>query len=208
MLNGANGFLPIAWGSKRIPSTPLPMLSPPPTPNEMETKPNRSGLFHSYLFMQAPRGRNSRVAIYLEQALRPLLTAPNTVRFLEEAGFPSVRHNPQHLRKAQEILGNAALVLSINMVQRPSSCPSPLYRLNMGMTGYLNDYPQEVQVLGITGIANATDASRFMQLSSKLLWSMGIQETYLSPRDQEEYLRMLIDASQAPLRLALWYESA
>ena len=205
MLNSTSGFSAIAWGATRIPTSRAETLMPPSRPDELNATPNRTGLFYSYLFMPAKRGRNSRSAIYLEQALRPLLTSPNTIRLLEEAGFPSVRQNPKHLRKAQEILGDAALVLSINMVQRPLSCPSQLYRLNMGMTGYLNDYPQEIQVLGITGVSNASNALRFIQLSSQLLWSVGIQETYLSPRDQEEYLRMLIDASQAPLRLALWY---
>jgi hypothetical protein len=156
--------------------------------------------------MRADRAKNSRVALYLEQGLAPLLKSPLCMRYLEEAGFPEVRQNPQALRQAQDILNDACLVLSVNNVQRNTSYPNRLYRLSADMTAYLNDRPKEMKILGLNGISEY-DAERFQRLESKLLWSVGIQETYLSRQEQDDLLRMLIDASQAPLRLNLWFKS-
>ncbi|XVJ50953.1 MAG: hypothetical protein HEQ32_02220 [Vampirovibrio sp.] len=200
----------LSWGATLYPS---PRWAPAnqtrhasPAPSLHDTiQARRQGYFYTYLFMPATRAKNSRVALFLDQGLAPLLKSPLCIRYLEEAGFPEVRQNPQALRQAQDILNDACLVLSVNNVQRNTSYPNRLYRLSADMTAYLNDRPKEMKILGLNGISEY-DAERFQRLASKLLWSVGIQETYLSRQEQDDLLRMLIDASQAPLRLNLWFK--
>jgi hypothetical protein len=172
-----------------------------------QVKALRQGYFYTYAFMPPTRAKMSKCSIYLEQALRPLLSSPSCIRYLEDAGFPEVRNDPQLLQQAQQLLDLACLTLSINNNQRHSACPTPLYRLSIDMSAYLNDRPREMQALGINGISNY-DAGVFDQLATKLLWSVGIQETYLSIREQETLLRILIDAAQASLRMAVWQKKA
>ncbi len=167
----------------------------------------QGGVFTTYVFMPPTRAKMSKCSIYLEQALRPILSSPNCIRYLEDAGFPEVRQDPQLLQQAQQLLDLACLTLSINNNQRPTNYPTPIYRLSIEMNAYLNDRPQEMQALGINGISNY-DAGVFNQLATKLLWSVGIQETYLSLQEQETLLRILIDAAQASLRMAVWQKQA
>jgi len=145
--------------------------------------------------------------MFLEQGLRPMLTSPSCARFLAEAGFPEVMQDPELLHQAQQLLDLACLTLSINNVQRATNYPTPLYRLSIEMNAYLNDRPNEMQALGLNGISSY-DAGLFHQLATKLLWTVGVQETYLSIPEQENLVRMLIDAAQASLRMAVWQKKA
>jgi hypothetical protein len=208
---------PIQWGAtlhpyparhqpvQALPSTTAPAKTPG-LYNRIKTA-RQAGVFITYVFMAPTRGKMSKCSIYLEQALRPILTSPSCARFLADAGFPEVMQDPQLLHQAQQLLDLACLTLSINNVQRPTNYPTPLYRLSIEMNAYLNDRPREMQALGINGISNY-DAGLFHQLATKLLWSVGVQETYLSIQEQETLLRMLIDTAQASLRMAVWQKKA
>ncbi|MFN7311275.1 MAG: hypothetical protein ACK5T0_07910 [Vampirovibrionales bacterium] len=205
---------PIHWGATLHPA-PLPKGQAKASKEANQSKNSlyeevkalRQGYFYTYVFMPPTRAKMSKCSVYLEQALRPLLSSPICIRYLEEAGFPEVRQDPQLLQQAQQLLDLACLTLSINNNQRHAAYPTPLYRLSIEMNAYLNDRPKEMQALGITGISNY-DAGVFDQLATKLLWSVGIQETYLSLQEQESLLRILIDAAQASLRMAVWQKQA
>ena len=206
-----NAHPPIQWGATVHPRPEANGLGNAsqntPKPLYKDVKALRQGYFYTYAFMPPTRAKMSKCSIYMEQALRPLLTSPACVRYLEEAGFPEVRQDPELLQQAQQLLDLACLTLSINNNQRHSACPSHLYRLSVEMNAYLNDRPREMQTLGLTGISNY-DAGVFDQIATKLLWSVGIQETYLSRQEQETLLRILIDAAQASLRVAVWQKKA
>jgi hypothetical protein len=203
---------PLHWGATVHPSSQGQAKTSEKVATHLNTlyaqvKAIRQGYFYTYVFMPPTRAKMSKCSVYLEQALRPILSSPNCIRYLEDAGFPEVRQDPQLLQQAQQLLDLACLTLSINNNQRPTNYPTPLYRLSIDMTAYLNDRPKEMQALGINGISNY-DAAVFSQLSTKLLWSVGIQETYLSIQEQETLLRILIDAAQASLRMAVWQKQA
>lgn len=208
-------YLPIHWGASVHPA-PSARGSINASSKVNTTYPSlydkvksvrQGGVFITYVFTPPTRAKMSKCSIYLEQALRPILTSPNCIRYLEEAGFPEVRQDNQLLHQAQQLLDLACLTLSINNVQRPTNYPTPLYRLSIEMNAYLNDRPSEMQALGIRGISNY-DAGVFHQLATKLLWSVGVQETYLTIQEQDNLLHILIDAAQASLRMLVWQKQA
>jgi hypothetical protein len=186
---------------------PSNTLTPPPSPTTFKTfhdavEKTRQGYFYSNNFVPFQRAQSSRSAVTLMQALQPLVSSPYTLRYLKEAGFYEVENDPMAFGKAQEIMNKTALVLSINMVQRPYGYPSRLYRINKDLDGYLNDRTDQMEKFHLLG-TSVYDAQNFQRLSSKLLWSVGAQETFLVHQEQEAFLHMLIDASQAPLRANL-----
>jgi len=191
-----------SWGATLAqPPNTLPFSPTPKAPKNLyqAIEKTRQGYFYSANFVPFQRAQSSRSAVQLMQALQPLVSSPYALRYLKEAGFYQAENDPMAFRLAQEILNKTALVLSINMVQRPYGYPSRLYRVNKDLDGYLVDRPDQMEKLHLLGVS-VYDAQNFQRLSAKLLWSVGAQETFLVQQEQEAFLHMLIDASQAPLR--------
>jgi hypothetical protein len=191
------------WGVqvRHDPPTPhmgTPLLPPPKTLYQAVSA-VRQGYFYTYNFIPLHRVKNSRIGVTLQQGVQPLVSSPYCLRYLVEAGFPEVQNNIAAFQSAQEIISNTCLVMSMNMVQRPYTYPSRLYRLTQKLDAYLSDRPDEMEryhLLGVTGY----DAETFQRISSKLLWSIGAAETSLNPQEQQVLLQMLIDVSQAALK--------
>jgi hypothetical protein len=158
----------------------------------------RQGYFYTANFVPLARAKASRSGLILQQGLQSMLGSSYCQRYLVDAGFDKVAQNLEAFRTAQEVLSNAALVMSMNMVQRPYGYPSRLYRLSAGLDAYLPDRPSEMEKYHLLGVTNY-DADMFQRLSSKLLWSMGAPETSLNPQEQEAFLQMLIEVCRATL---------
>ena len=167
---------------------------------------NRAGYFMTRNFVDYHRAQSARLAPMLNRALNPIVDSAYTGRFLEDAGFTTVRENPGALSAARQILKASCLVLGINNVQWPYASPSRLYRVNAELNAYLNDRPDEMQLFHVLGVS-PYGADNFQRLLAKLLWSLGAQSTYLNQHEQETFLRSLIDASLAPLKAVLMKNS-